>query len=226
MKNGLILQGKDDLQTQADRSAQQCIIASLANQFPNIKVIGEEGTMDITNVPKDWIITDTDQDFLAQTCPDNLKQVNESDIVIWVDPLDGTSEYTKGYLEHVTVMIGLSIRDEAIGGVIHQPYFNRNNQNATLGRTLWGLKGLGTSEFEKRPAHDGLIVTTTRTHSNELVQRAMDALEPKEIIRVGGAGYKVLQLLEGQADAYIFASNGCKKWDTCGNLKIKMLFSD
>lgn len=174
--------------------------------------------MDITNVPNDWIITDTDQDFLSKNCPENLKHVNESDIVIWVDPLDGTSEYTKGYLEHVTVMIGLSIRNEAVGGVIHQPYFNRNNSdNSTHGRTLWGLKGLGISPIEKKPQHDGLILTTTRSHSNDLVQSALNSLEPKEILRVGGAGYKVLQLLDGQADAYIFASNGCKKWDTCGN---------
>lgn len=26
---------------------------------------------------------------------------------------------------------------------------------------------------------------------------------------------QVLQLLEGQANAYVFASGGCKKWDTC-----------
>lgn len=205
------------MQTQADRSAQQCIVASLANQFPNIKVIGEEGATDIKNVPSDWIITDADQEFLAKKCPDNLKHVNESDVVIWVDPLDGTSEYTKGFLEHVTVMIGLSVRDVAIGGVIHQPYFKRGPEaNASLGRTIWGLKGLGNSGIEQNVSHEGFVVTTTRSHSNEMVQNALMALEPNEIIRVGGAGYKVLQLLEGQADAYVFASNGCKKWDTCG----------
>ena len=34
-------------------------------------------------------------------------------------------------------------------------------------------------------------------------------------LRVGGAGCKLLKLLEGQADAYIFASHGTCKWDTC-----------
>lgn len=68
-----------------------------------------------------------------------------------------------------------------------------------------------------------------------MVQNALDALKPTEILRVGGAGYKVLQvgeivvlrferrfeetlllqLLEGKAHAYVFASPGCKKWDTC-----------
>lgn len=34
-------------------------------------------------------------------------------------------------------------------------------------------------------------------------------------MRVGGAGHKVLLLIEGKAHAYVFASSGCKKWDTC-----------
>lgn len=35
------------------------------------------------------------------------------------------------------------------------------------------------------------------------------------MIRVGGAGQKVLLVIEGKAHAYVFASRGCKKWDTC-----------
>lgn len=39
-------QGKDDYQTEADRSAQRCIIGSLAAQYPKINIIGEEGASD------------------------------------------------------------------------------------------------------------------------------------------------------------------------------------
>lgn len=34
--------GQNDLQTEADRSAQRCINASLSRQFPNVTIIGEE----------------------------------------------------------------------------------------------------------------------------------------------------------------------------------------
>lgn len=191
-------------------------MASLTNQFPNVKIIGEEGSSDLANVPNEWIVTDSDQDFLKNQCPDSLIHIDEKDLVIWVDPLDGTSEYTQGILEPVTVLIGLSIQNKAVGGVIHQPYYKRSNDK--LGRTIWGLKGLGCGGFERKKLIDSeLIVTTTRSHSNELVQSALRAIEPTKIIRVGGAGYKVLQLLEGHAHAYVFASGGCKKWDTCGN---------
>lgn len=203
------------MQTEADRSAQQCIIASLTKQFPNVKIIGEEGQTDLTLTHDDWLITEGDSDFLENNkCPEKLKSIQPEDIVIWVDPMDGTSEYTQGFLDHVTVLIGVSVNEEAIGGIIHQPYFNATNEQP--GRTIWGLKGLGSGGFiQTSAAADKFIVTTTRTHSTNLVQSAINALEPTEIIRVGGAGYKVLQLLEGTAHAYVFASAGMKKWDTC-----------
>ncbi|XP_055616639.1 3'(2'),5'-bisphosphate nucleotidase 1 [Toxorhynchites rutilus septentrionalis] len=211
---GIVEKAKDDLQTEADRSAQRCIVASLERLFPNVTIIGEEGKTDL-KVPEDWLVSDLNTDFLERnTCPDALKQVKESDLVIWVDPLDGTSEYTQGFLERVTVLIGISVNDRAVGGVIHQPYFE--SSTGSLGRTIWGVKGIGTGGFTPtRPPTNRFIVTTTRSHSDAIVQSALDAVSPDEVLRVGGAGYKVLQLLEGNAHAYIFASRGCKKWDTC-----------
>ena len=38
----IFTKGKDDLQTEADRAAQRCIIASLHRQFPAITIYGEE----------------------------------------------------------------------------------------------------------------------------------------------------------------------------------------
>lgn len=152
-----------------------------------------------------------------------MKQITEQDLVIWVDPLDGTSEYTQGFLEHVTVLIGLAVHNRAVGGIIHQPYYKHRDGN-DIGRTIWGLKGLGSGGFQIQmdsAKADEFIVTTTRSHSNDLVQSALQALNPTKVLRVGGAGYKVLQLLEGKAHAYVFASAGCKKWDTCGKTKTK-----
>ncbi|XP_047285529.1 3'(2'),5'-bisphosphate nucleotidase 1 isoform X8 [Homo sapiens] len=73
------------------------------------------------------------------------------ELVVWVDPLDGTKEYTEGLLDNVTVLIGIAYEGKAIAGVINQPYYN----------------------------------------------------------------YEIIQLIEGKASAYVFASPGCKKWDTC-----------
>ncbi|KAJ6633404.1 3'(2'),5'-bisphosphate nucleotidase 1 [Pseudolycoriella hygida] len=214
---GIVEKSKNDLQTEADRSSQQCIIASLTKQFPNIKIIGEEGQSDLCNIPSEWLVMEQDAEFLKNSCPNKYLTLTEEQfdsVVVWVDPLDGTTEYTQGFLEHVTVLIGISVNEEAVGGIIHQPYY-KNGED--IGRTIWGLKGLGVGGFQPIDIrNDGqFVVTTTRSHFNESVKNAVDALKPTEILRVGGAGYKVLQLLEGKAHAYIFASPGCKKWDTC-----------
>ncbi len=37
---GVVVKGKNDFQTEADRAAQRCIMASLHKQFPNVKVRG------------------------------------------------------------------------------------------------------------------------------------------------------------------------------------------
>lgn len=193
------LQGvsKDDFdpQTEADRSSQQCIVASLTKQYSNLKIIGEEGVTDLTNVPKEFIVDSSDEKFLENfKCPEQYKNIAESDLVVWVDPLDGTSEYLHGFLEHVTILIGISFRESAIGGIIHQPYF-KCSTSGKLGRTIWGVKDLGTGGFTgKKAPENKFIITTTRSHSNALVQTTLDSIRPDEVIRVGGCGFKVLQV--------------------------------
>ncbi|XP_011305902.1 3'(2'),5'-bisphosphate nucleotidase 1 isoform X2 [Fopius arisanus] len=217
----IVEKGKNDLQTEADRSAQNCIIESLSRQFPGVTIIGEEGTSRC-EVPPHWIVTDMDQEILNVKLPEHLENIAPKDISVWVDPLDGTSEFTQGLLDHVTVLVGVAVGEKAVGGVIHQPY-SKNPKTSSLGRTLWGIEGVGVGGFNPlSPPQDRRIITTTRTcfwnfrsHSNKTVQAALDAMCPDEILRVGGAGHKVVLLLEGKAHAYVFASPGCKKWDTC-----------
>ncbi|KPJ18231.1 3'(2'),5'-bisphosphate nucleotidase 1 [Papilio machaon] len=177
---------------------------------------GELGIVEKGDVPSDWIVIDTDKDVLSLECPSSLQGVKEEDIVVWVDPLDGTSEYTQGFLEHVTVLIGISVNEKPVAGVIHQPYYKTiNGGEKKMGRTIWGLQGVGVGGFTPAPPPDSLIITTTRSHSNALAEKGLQAMNASQVLRVGGAGYKVLQLLEGIASVYLFATSGCKKWDTC-----------
>lgn len=213
---GIHDKGVDDLQTEADRSVQRCIIGSLQHHFPKINIIGEEELTYASDIEK---IQEKEfsKDVLALTCPDNLKNVKENEVIVWVDPLDGTKEFTQGLLDHVTVLIGISVNGNAVGGVVYQPYYNCQAQPPrTLGRCIWGMVGVGAYGMEKKSPPEGKnIITTTRSHSDPKVTGAVTACEPTEVIRVGGAGHKVLLVCEGIAHAYVFASKGCKKWDTC-----------
>lgn len=74
----------------------------------------------------------------------------------------GTSEYAQGLVEHVTVLVGVAVGHRAVGGIIHQPYY-KNTENEILGRTLWGINGVGFGGFAPTPPPEGKrIITTTR----------------------------------------------------------------
>lgn len=63
---------------------------------------------------------------------------------------------------------------------------------ADLGRTMWGMLGVGAFGFQLQEVlGERRIVTTTRSHSNKQVTDCVNAMEPHEVIRVGGAGNKV-----------------------------------
>jgi len=212
--------GIKNLQTEADRSAQRCIMASLNKLFPKAHLIGEEewDREKVQDVDPDWIETTLDESVMSHKDrePENLKNIKEEDVVIWVDPLDGTAEYTDGLLDHVTVLIGITVNGKSIAGVVNQPFYNyQSGSEAEYSRAIWGIMGIGTFGHNAASPPTGQnIITTTRSHSNKNVNASIEACNPTEVLRVGGAGHKVLLILEGKAHAYVFATPGCKKWDT------------
>jgi 3'(2'), 5'-bisphosphate nucleotidase len=208
--------GAVDIQTEADRAAQYCIDKSLKKKFGNeLTIIGEEEKT--SHVPTLELDYSVDVLKIDDKCREKFGEITEKDVVIWVDPLDGTSEFAQGanakpeLLEQVTVLIGIAVKGVAVAGVIHQPFFKET------GRTIWAITGVGCYGIQVASDSSERIVVTTRSHPSQQVQDALDALEKRKLLnhveRVGGAGYKVLRCLEGAA-AYVFASNGCKKWDT------------
>jgi len=174
--------------------------------------------VDPARVDAAMVVRAADPAALQLPCPEQWRGAGLADLTVWVDPLDGTKEYTQGLLEHVTVLIGIAVGRVAVAGVIHQPYYNYRNPGPgqTIGRTFYGIVGGGVHGLTRvLPPGDRRIVTTTRSHGTGLVQDALEILKPDEVLKVGGAGHKVLLLMEGQAEAYVFPSPGCKKWDTC-----------
>lgn len=104
-------------------------------------------------------------------------------VLLRVDPLDGTLEFAENKVENTTVLIGVAVNNNAVAGVIHQPYFE--NSSGQLGRTIWGVKGLGIGGMEAiSPPADEFTVVTTRSHSNKLVSDAIEALSPTQVVVV------------------------------------------
>ena len=70
--------------------------------------------------------------------------------------------------------------------------FTQAGPDAVLGRTIWGVLGLGAFGFQLKEVPAGKhIITTTRSHNSQLVTDCVTAMNPDDVLRVGGAGNKV-----------------------------------
>merc|ERR1719383_646624 len=74
--------GKNDLQTEADRSEQNCIVASLQAQYPDLKVVGEEGEQDLSKVPTEWVVKDFEEKVLAMKYNDEIKNAKIENLTV------------------------------------------------------------------------------------------------------------------------------------------------
>ena len=112
-----------------------------------------------------------------------------------------------------------------VGGVIYQPFWRPTGTPQTqppTGRTVWGLVGgsgvRGVHLPETPPSSSpakGLTAVVTLSHYCNLTDMSVKSVSPSTLLRAGGAGYKMLMVIEGRADVYFNPSAGTKKWDTC-----------
>ncbi|KRZ73668.1 3'(2'),5'-bisphosphate nucleotidase 1 [Trichinella papuae] len=220
----ILEKGYRDLQTKADRFSEISIVSSLRMKFQtNLRIIAEEGLTVDSDVPASFIESGVCNDVLAleDELDAQLKNasINEASFTVWIDPLDGTYEFAHGLLSHATIMIGISLSAKPVAGVIHQPFVSDVVDTLDdVGRTVWAVKSVDRIFGDlkvKPPLNDKRIVVTTRSHGNPNLEKILEILQPTEVIRVGGAGHKVLMLIEGDAHAYVFPGSGTKKWDTC-----------
>ena len=209
--------------TQADLQAQQVIEGSLHHHYPSLRIIGEE---DID--PSDFlVIENVDRSFLsgktALKGEDFKANIPIEDVTVYIDPLDATAEFVLGNRHSTATLVGIAVKDVAFGGVIHQPF---EGASQGKGRTLWALQGFGCGDDNAIPEKNietarklskrtESVLVTTRTHTSQVTEDAIKKLNLDVALRVGGAGYKVLLLLDGSADVYCYPTPGTKKWDTC-----------
>ncbi|NWR63079.1 INPP phosphatase, partial [Bucorvus abyssinicus] len=154
------------------------------------------------------------------------------DLAIWIDPIDSTNEYiggredaapldgiAPGGLRSALVLIGAYDRRTGcpVLGVINEPFFRRDPQTRRWqGRYHWGVAYGDTrlsslSPPSPRPAP---CVVLSRAEG-AAVRGALQPLCGDRLRFAAGAGYKMLCVILGLADAYVLSEGSTFAWDAC-----------
>lgn len=209
---GKTREGASEPLTMGDLQSHRKMFNLLINTFPDVTVHSEEHD-NVVDKTATWsgVIPAEVRDKI-----EGDRNVPAESITVWIDPLDATQEYTENLVKYVTTMVCVALDGKPVIGVIHQPF---------TGFTAWAYVGQG-SNMRARPSYSVSPpkVIVSRSHSGKVKSYIQDAFgNSTTIIGAGGAGYKVLSLLEmssteagsiDQADVYVHITF-IKKWDIC-----------
>lgn len=160
--------------------------------------------------------------------------LSPSELGIWIDPIDATSQYIEGReevleeghlfpsgLHCALVLIGVYLRNtgEPVMGVINQPFNHKDTAGGGWrGKYFWGVSYGSVnlcSESRPAPSSRGLSVVLSSSEK-QVVKEALTSLcSPDRLMYASGAGYKILCVIQGLADVYILSEGSTFKWDSC-----------
>jgi 3'(2'), 5'-bisphosphate nucleotidase len=189
------LKAEGDPVTRADRESSEIICASLTSSFPGDAILSEEA------VP---------------ASPDVVGRLVSSPRVWFVDPLDGTREFSKRIGEFA-VMIGLAVAGRAHLGVVVIP---------STGDLVAGRAGAGAFVEDVQGKRRAVSVSTlsdpreatlfvSRSHRPPLIGSLIEQLGLQRVVPCGSVGVKIARLVLGEGDVYVHDGGGAKRWDAC-----------
>lgn len=82
------------------------------------------------------IIKAPQEDLLDDEWHEDVK-IPLCELCVWVDPLDGTKEFTEGRYEYVSTLIGISCQGHPVAGIISEPYRHWAGFAKSLFCDLW-----------------------------------------------------------------------------------------
>ncbi|MBN3324821.1 IMPA3 monophosphatase, partial [Atractosteus spatula] len=216
---GKTREGAKEMLTLGDLYSHRKMYHLIKSTFPFVKVNSEEhdDVADQESAVWDHVIPEDIRHKITES-----REVPAESITVWIDPLDATQEYTEGLRQYVTTMVCVAVDGEPVIGVIHNPF---------TGYTAWAMVG-GGSNVNARPSYNTQSprIIVSRSHAGKVKPFIQEAFgNDTVILPAGGAGYKVLSLLDvpgekyEKADVYVHVTY-IKKWDICaGNAILKAL---
>ena len=193
--------------TIADTQAQQVIVDGLHSLHPTVQIVAEEefGEKKTTkSTVKNYQIP---EDIVKKIeSIESLKEFNDKDFCVFIDPVDGTREFVEGRLTACQVLIGISRNGVPIAGVVILPFWSDLepiSSSSATGHLIYGVVGAGvfgipqtvTTSHLKRP---NPILATSALSSNSTLSAAKDVIHESiptcTDLPVGACGNKILQV--------------------------------
>ncbi|MDP3428172.1 MAG: 3'(2'),5'-bisphosphate nucleotidase CysQ [Humidesulfovibrio sp.] len=196
-RQGFTIQYKDDHSplTRADLAAHETITRALAQHFPGVPVLSEEGEE-----------TPYEQRALWQR-------------LFIVDPLDGTKEFVKE-LGEFCVCIALAENGFPALGAVHVPAWGKTYAGGLgLGAFRREKDGAWQAIRVRQPDPAGLTVLASRSHPSPETEAFLAGKHVAERITAGSA-LKFCLVAEGKADLYPRLNTGMREWDTAAGQAI------
>ncbi|XP_047437860.1 inositol polyphosphate 1-phosphatase [Mugil cephalus] len=163
--------------------------------------------------------------------------LNPSELGVWIDPIDATSQYIEGREEaldegHLSpsglhcalVLIGVYLRStgEPVMGVINQPFNHRDPAGGRWrGKHFWGVSYgsiniCSVSTTKDGPKGERGLSAVLSSSEKQVVKETLTSLcGPDKLMYASGAGYKILCVIQGLADVYVLSEGSTFKWDSC-----------
>ena len=111
------LLSSSEVLTEADARAHEILAGGLRGLHPAIRVVSEEDKpgrcLPVAHgTACGALATTLDRALLGWLEGINLCLPNSPETCVWIDPLDGTKDFTRGNLAPVTVLVGISVGGE------------------------------------------------------------------------------------------------------------------
>ena len=204
----------------------------------NVIVNIDTGTYTVDDIPIPNEIIDKDTNLNSYQLIDQTKtaiqklrlsmnpSISYRDKYVFIDPIDGTSEFSKGLGQQSTILIGFSDSNgNAWAGIIYRP-ISPTATSMYKYQYVYGCRAEEVLTYSKistgyidKPININSLLTSNKdisTFLEEIVNpTSSDGTETKLTrVKSGGAGNKMLMVLEGEGEAYI-QDRGLNRWDTC-----------
>ncbi|KAH7831451.1 putative biphosphate nucleotidase [Monocercomonoides exilis] len=137
------------------------------------------------------------------------------DILLFIDPLDGTYDFINERLGNVSILIGISSKSKPIAGIIHFPFMKDSKTGKDL--QIWGGVGYGVNGIEQKTLTDEIcIVTKSGTVGKYGTEEMSKLFEPAKFVSRGGMGAKIASVLMGEAHVVMATpAHPSSRWDIC-----------